>query len=87
MMIMHKIFLKAALINHRHPKLKYWIIAAIAGLLILVVGVSALYSNTSAQYYYVDLNGNRGVADSCWESRGQLICNRTYGGKIVVQQY
>lgn len=74
-------------INLKYPHLK-WVILGI-----LIAGVALLISwliflrPVSAHYYYIDYEGNRGVADKCWIYDGGLICNREYGGKIQVMQY
>ena len=39
------------------------------------------------RYFYIDMQGDKGVAIECKEDNGSLICNKEYGGKIIVQQY
>lgn len=63
-----------------------WIVAA--ALLIGIIGTWLMTRETSvAAYYYIDLNGNQGVASACWENNNGLICERAYGGKVAVNEY
>ena len=72
-------------INFKHKRCIIWCAAA---LLIGCVGTLLLTQETStAAYYYIDLNGNQGVAKKCWENESGLICDRAYGGKITVREY
>ena len=62
------------------------IIAGIVALIILGLGLRLPKPSTSA-FYYVDFEGQLGVAKNCWENKNGLICERAYGGKQLVQQY
>lgn len=60
-----------------------WCIAAFIAILLICIIIYKL----SPQYYYVDMNGNKGVSTKCWEGQCGLYCNRENNGKITVQQY
>ena len=64
---------------------KILIIAAIISLIIIIADI--FLTRVTETYYYIDFNGEVGVATECWEGGNGLICNRLYGGKQVVQQY
>lgn len=39
------------------------------------------------EYFYIDYEGNKGVAAECGKSNAGLWCDREFGGKIMVQEY
>ena len=55
--------------------------------LIAILLICVIVHKLSPQYYYIDLNGNKGVSNKCWEGECGLYCRRENDGKISVQQY
>lgn len=65
-------------------------IAIVGG--IAVAGLAALiwfhnYGIDHSRYYYIDTQGNKGVATGCYSTDSALFCKRQYGGKIKVIEY
>ena len=56
--------------------------AAVAGLMILLAVIAA-----PKEYYYIDYNGDEGVAKNCQMVAAGLVCEKMYGGKIMVKEY
>ena len=65
---------------------RYWWIAAMAVIMILIAWLTLCRPGASA-YYYVDWNDNHGVATECWAEKTGLYCVRQYGGTVSVKQY
>lgn len=75
-----KTYLKLFWMNHKRK------VAAGAGLVILLAGGIYLLL-PHKEYFYIDYEGNRGVAKICRATSAGLYCNREYGGNIMVQEY
>ncbi len=52
---------------------------------LITTGIIA-YHNNYQRYFYIDYEGNRGVANWCGTTEAGLVCDRT-GGRIMVNQY
>ena len=85
---MWKLKLKLFFMNYIRPN-KIKIAAALATLIAIlaIVTASLHYINSHRRFFYRDLNGNIGIAASCETLPQQLICDREYGGRVVVQSY
>ena len=59
------------------------LITALAAISIYVTAAHFIHKD----YYYIDLNGNKGVAKKCWEQECGLFCDRLPNGIVQVQQY
>lgn len=81
-------------------KKQFWLILAqikmmskkkiilIAAFLILLIIMVIKDIKKPVVYYYIDWDGERGVATECWENKESgLFCKKNYGGKIAVKQY
>jgi len=56
------------------------------GLVLLGIGIWA-YVYARPHYFYIDMEGNKGIAKWCKEVSAGLICQRDHGGKVLVSQY
>lgn len=66
-------------------------IGTLIGLSVLVFALAAgavwiIYSLQYGDYEYIDLDGNKGESNRCYEERGGLFCDLD-GGKVKVKQY
>ena len=62
--------------------------AVAAGILVVGLGIVSIitWHNIHSKYFYIDMDGNKGVANMCVTSCGGLICEKG-GGHILVKQY
>ena len=62
--------------------------AIIAAIVVLITALLVIWLCTrDVKYFYVDINGNKGVADKCWSDDCGLYCSKEIGGAIQVHQY
>ncbi len=60
------------------------VLGAILGIIIVWAIVAAC---TTSRFFYIDWDGNSGVADKCWVDNGRLLCEKMYNGVVNVRQY
>ena len=73
-----KIYLKLWWEKH-----KFHTLAAMVVIAVFVL----VFTFPRKEYFYIDYEGNKGVAAECGKSDVGLWCNREFGGKIMVQEY
>jgi hypothetical protein len=81
-----KIKLGFKMFKIKFPHIKRWIISILC-LAIVCGGLAFAFLRPTAAYYYIDYNGNRGVATKCYEQGENLMCERSYNGKVLVVEY
>lgn len=80
--------LKLFYINYIKPHKKKVILFTILAFVIMICGVGIYNHITdSRRFFYIDYEGNRGVSNWCRTIEAGLVCDRTYGGRIMVNQY
>ena len=83
-----KLKMRLFYMNYIKPRLKKIIITICAIVVCAGVGFGIYaYRRAHCRYFYIDYAGNKGVADWCGQTDTGLVCDRTYGGKVVVVQY
>ena len=65
-------------------KIKIGILISIAAFLCIIALV--IWHNSKSKYFYIDYEGNTGVADWCGATEAGLIC-KTSNGRVMVNQY
>ena len=80
--------IKVFFIRHIMDKWRKWLVIGVIGLTAaMCISWFMEYRAGFRNYYYLDKNGQRGVASYCWEDAGNLFCDRKYQGIAAVIQY
>ena len=83
-----KIKMRLWWMNHIVPNKKKILIGGAIFIVLAIVALSIYtYKSSHSRYFYIDMQGNKGVATNCRMIEEGLVCDRQYGGKIMVQQY
>lgn len=64
-------------------------IFAIVFLILMIITICKVSWDTqqNLEYKYIDLNGNKGIADVCYHDFGNLICKLEDGTNVKVAEY
>lgn len=83
-----KLKMRLFYMNKIKPRLKKIIIITSLILICAIVAIGIrFYINDHSRYFYIDYQGNKGVATWCGQTETGLVCDRIYGGKIIVTEY